>query len=202
MYKSIKDDIATRIARGGRGRILFIQDMDKVANHESVKKAFQRLTKEGMLIRIAQGIYCYPKIETELGLGVITPGRSEVAYAIARRDNIRIAPTAAYAQNALGLSTQVQANTVFYTDGPGRQIKVGAGKGILLIHTSDMSRFAFHSELMQLIITALTDYSEEVVSKMDLSPIRSLLTHVTDKQFTHDIKLAPIWLQEKIKSLL
>jgi len=201
MYTSTKDIIATRIARGGRGRILFIQDMDKIDNHESVKKAFQRLTKEGMLIRIAQGIYCYPKIETELGLGILIPGRSEVAYAIARRDKIRIAPTAAYAQNALGLSTQVQTNTVFYTDGPGRRIKVGAGKGILFIHTSDMSRFAFRSELMQLIITALVDYGEDVVSKMDLSSIRPFLKHVTEKQFTHDIQLAPIWLQEKIKSL-
>lgn len=201
MYKSTKDDIATRIARGKRGRILFIQDMDKVANHESVKKAFQRLTKEGTLIRLAQGIYCYPKIDTELGLGIITPGRDDIAYAIARRDNIRIAPTAAYAQNALGLSTQVQANTVFYTDGPGRRIKVGTGKGILLIHTSDMSRFAFRSKLMQLIVTALVDYGEDVVRKLDLSSIRSFLIHVTEKQFTHDIKLAPIWLQEKIKSL-
>jgi len=201
MYKSTKDDIATRIARGGRGRIIFMQDMDNVANHESVKKAFQRLTNEGKLLRIAQGIYCYPIIETELGLGVITPSRSDVAYAIARRDKIRIAPTAAFAQNALGLSTQMQTNTVFYTDGPGRRIKVGTGKGILFIHTSDMSRFAFHSEIMQLIVTALVDYGDEVVSKIDLSSIRPLINKVTKKQFEHDIKLAPIWLQQKIKSL-
>jgi len=201
MYKSTKDNIATRIARGGRGRILFLQDMENVSNHESVKKAFQRLTKEGTLIRLAQGIYWYPKIDTELGLGVLMPDATNVVQAIARRDKIRIAPTAAYAQNALGFSTQVQANTVFYTDGPGRRIKIGLGKGILLIHTSDMSKFAFRSPLMQLIVTALVDYGETIVDKMDLSSIHPLLHQVNKKQFEHDVKLAPIWLQEKIKAL-
>lgn len=201
MYKSVKDDIATRIARGGRGRILFIQDMANVANVDSVQKAFQRLTKEGVLIRVAHGIYWYPKIDTELGLGLLMPGMSKIALAIARRDKIRIAPTAAFAQNALGLSTQMQTNVVFYTDGPGRRVKVGTGKGILFIHTSDMSRFAFRSQLMQLIVTALVDYGEAVVNKMDLTPICPLLGKVTQKQFEHDIKLAPLWLQEIIKTL-
>jgi len=201
MYKSTKDNIATRIARGGRGRILFLQDMENVSNHESVKKAFQRLTNEGTLIRLAQGIYWYPKIDTELGLGVLMPDATNVVQAIARRDKIRIAPTAAYAQNALGFSTQVQANTVFYTDGPGRRIKIGLGKGILLIHTSDMSKFAFRSPLMQLIVTALVDYGETIVDKTDLSSIHPLLHQVNKKQFEHDVKLAPIWLQEKIKAL-
>lgn len=202
MYKSVKDNIATRIGRGGRGRVLFVQDMDNVADHESVKKAFQRLTKEGMLIRVAQGVYWYPKIDTELGLGVLMPGRDEIARAIARRDKIRIAPNEAYAQNALGLSTQVPANTVYYTDGPGRRIKIGAtGKGILLIHTSDMSRFAYKSELMQLIVTALTDIGERAMRQEDLETIRPYLKKVTEKQFSHDIKLAPTWLQEKLKGL-
>ena len=201
MYKSIKDDIATRIARGGKGRILFMQDMDNYANHESVKKAFQRLTNEGMLIRVAQGIYWYPKVDTELGLGLLMPSIQTIAEAIARRDHIRIAPTAVFAQNAIGLSTQMQCNVVFYTDGPGRRIKVGNGNGILFIHTSDMSRFAFRSFAMQLIVTALVDYGEDTVRKMDLSSLRPLLGNVTPKQFEHDIKLAPIWLQEKLRAL-
>lgn len=202
MYKSTKDIIKTRITRGKRGRILFLQDMSDVADHESVKKAFQRLVNEGLLLRITQGIYCYPEIDTELGLGVLWPGLNKVARAIARRDKIRIAPNEAYAQNALGLSTQVPANVVFYTDGPGRRIKVGkVGKGILFLHTSDMSRFAYKSELMQLIVTALVDIGEKAINQQDLETIRPLLTKVSEKHFAHDIKLAPIWLQEKLKSL-
>ena len=82
MYNSIKDDIYTRIARGGRGRFVFLQDMEKVADYESVKKAFQRLTNEKKLIRIEKGIYWYPKIDTELGLGVLYPSIDDIAMAI------------------------------------------------------------------------------------------------------------------------
>lgn len=196
MYKSTKDIIMTRISRGGRGRILFLQDMDDVAEHESVKKAFQRLTKEGVLTRLTQGIYLYPQFDEELGIGMLIPVR-----AIARRDKIRVAPNAPFAQNALGLSAQVPANTVYYTDGPGRRIKVGQGKGILFLHTSDMSRFAFRSNVMQLIVTALTDYGEKNITEAHLETIRPFLAHVTEKQFAHDVKLAPIWLQEKLKAL-
>ena len=199
MYKSIKDDIATSIARGGRGRFIFLQDMEKVADYESVKKAFQRLTNEKMLIRIEKGIYWYPKIDTELGLGVLYPSIDMVAMAIAKRDKLRVAPTVAFAQNALGLSTQLESNVVFYTDGPERRVKVGKGKGILFLHTSDMSRFAYKSRLMQLIVTALVDYGEKGVRDSDLETIKPFLAHVAPKQFAHDIKLAPIWLQEKLK---
>lgn len=201
MYKSVKDNIAERIAKGGRGRAILIQDMEKVSDYESVKKAFQRLTKEGMLIRMAHGIYWYPKYDTELGLGLLLPSLDEIAMAIAKRDKIRIAPTAPFAQNALGLSTQLESNTVYYTDGVGRRIKVGKGNGILFIHTSDMSRFAYKSRLMQLIVTALTDYGVRGVRQSDFDTIRPYLTHVTKTQFEHDIKLAPVWLQEKLREL-
>lgn len=201
MYKSVKDNIAERIAKGGRGRAILIQDMEKVADYESVKKAFQRLTKEGMLIRIAHGIYWYPKYDTELGLGLLLPSLDEIAMAIAKRDKIRIAPTAPFAQNALGLSTQLESNTVYFTDGVGRRIKVGNGNGILFIHTSDMSRFAYKSRLMQLIVTALTDYGVRGVRQSDFDTIRPYLAHVTKTQFEHDIKLAPVWLQEKLREL-
>ena len=201
MYKSIKDIISQRITKCGRGRFWLIRDCEDVADYESVRKAFQRLTQEGKLIRIEKGIYWYPKIDTELGLGVLLPGTEEVAMAIAKRDNIRVAPSAAFAQNALGLSTQVPANVVLYTDGPGRRVKRGTGKGILFLHTSDMSRFAYKSRLMQLIAIALTNYGEKDVRDSDIDIIRPFLQHVSKKDFAHDIKLMPIWLQNKLKAL-
>ena len=199
MYKSTKDIVSERIKRGGKGRLWILRDCEDIADYESVKKAFQRLTNEGLIIRIEKGIYWYPKIETELGL--LLPSTDEVAMAIAKRDNIRVAPTAPYAQNALGLSTQVEANIVFYTDGPGRRVKRGKGNGILFLHTSDMSRFAYKSRLMQLIATALTDYGEKSVSESHLETIKPVLEHVSEKDFAHDIKLMPIWLQNKLKAL-
>jgi len=40
---------------------------------EAVTKSLQRLKSSGMIIRIAHGIYYYPKIDKEYGLGIIPP---------------------------------------------------------------------------------------------------------------------------------
>lgn len=48
-----------------------------------------------------------------------------MAVGIAKRDKARLLPTGAYAQNALGLSTQVPLKIVYLTDGSPRMIKIG-----------------------------------------------------------------------------
>ena len=73
---------------------------------------------------MARGIYCYPKIDTELGLGVIYPSFDDIAQAIAKRDKAKIVPAGAYAVNKLGLSTQVPMNAVFLTSGESRKIEI------------------------------------------------------------------------------
>lgn len=59
---------------------------------------------QGLLNRLAFGIYLYPR-QSEL-LGNLAPTIEEIAKAIADRDKARIVPTGVYAMNALGLSTQ------------------------------------------------------------------------------------------------
>ncbi|MCD8500524.1 MAG: type IV toxin-antitoxin system AbiEi family antitoxin domain-containing protein, partial [Bacillaceae bacterium] len=97
----------------------------------AVRHALSRLCKSGLILRLAEGIYLYPKIDKELGLGVLYPSIDTIAKAIAKKDKARIVPTGVYALNRLGLSTQVPANAVYLTDGSPRRIKVGKGKGIL-----------------------------------------------------------------------
>ena len=61
---------------------------------------------DGMLVRLAHGIYYYPKEDKEYGLGIIYPSVEDIAQAIAKRDKAKIVPMGAYALNRLGLSTQ------------------------------------------------------------------------------------------------
>ena len=75
----------------------------------------------GKIIRIARGIYCKPKVDTEFGFGILYPSVDEVAQAIAQRDKCRIVPTGDAALNKLGLSTQVPMNAAYYTDGTPRR---------------------------------------------------------------------------------
>ena len=41
-----------------------------MASSDAIRSALVRLCKDGDIIRVAQGIYCYPKIDTKWGSGV------------------------------------------------------------------------------------------------------------------------------------
>ena len=201
MREKVQEQIKQRIVKGGRGKLYVNSDFADIALPDAVRKALQRLTEDGFLVRSFRGIYCYPKIETELRLGVILPSLWDIAYTIARRDQVQIAPTAAEALNQLGLSTQVPMNAVFYTTGSQRHVKVGNGKGILFIHSSDNKLFAYHSKLMQLIVLSMREIGEGNIKDKELEKIKGFLEQVNQKDFTHDICMAPGWIQEIIHRL-
>lgn len=122
--QSIEERIITSIAKRGRGTIVSPLDYAGYGDSKAVQKAFERLTTSEKLIRVARGIYCYPKIDKVLGLGVLYPTFEEIAAAIARRDKAKIVPTGVYALNKLGLSTQLPMNVVYLTDGSPRKVRL------------------------------------------------------------------------------
>ena len=114
---SVTSKIEQQILKLDRGSIFFPDDFVDLGTSEAIRQSLTRLCKEGTIIRIAQGIYCYPEIEEKLGLGILQPSFEQIAEAMAKRDHARIVPTGAYALNVLGLSTQIPMNYVYLTDG-------------------------------------------------------------------------------------
>lgn len=119
----VENKIAAALKTYPKGSILFVDDFLDYGNPESVKKALLRLKEKEILVRLAHGIYLYPKIDKELG--VLFPSTVEISNAIARRDKARIVPTGVQALNKLGLSTQIPMKVVYLTDGAARTVKVG-----------------------------------------------------------------------------
>ena len=195
--QSVYNEIKRRVEKSKRGRLFFPDDFHP-ASSDAIRSALVRLCRAGDLMRVAQGIYCYPKVDRKWGSGIIPPSIEEIAEAIAKRDKVRIAPTGAYVLNKLGLCTQIPANVVFVTDGSGRRVSIGKGKGILFKHTSEMRIFAFRSTLMQLIVTALREIGEQNVTEEQMAIIRQHLEHVTEEDYQKDIQLAPIWVRKKL----
>ena len=125
----------------------------------------------------------------------------DIAEAMARRDHVQVAPSTSVALNKLGLSTQVPMNAVFLTTGSARRVKVGNGKGILFQHSSDNKQFAYKSQLMQLIVFAMREIGEGKLTDEELGIIKSHLANVSEKEYAHDIRLAPVWIQETLHRL-
>ena len=148
-------------------------------------------------MRIARGIYYYPEtLDPILGGGYAFPSLDAIAKAIAKRDNLRIAPTGDHALNWLGFSTQVPCNAVYWTDGTQRRINIGKGRGILFKHSTSMDNFAYQSDLMQLIVLAMRERGNGNLTEAEMSRIIDLLSKVSLEEFKHDIKLAPTWVQD------
>ena len=136
MVQSIENIILNSIRKRGMGTVFFPSDFSKVGEKSAVLKALERMTTGGTIIRVARGIYCYPKIDKELGLGTLYPTYEEIAQAIAKRDKARIVPAGIYAMNRLGLSTQVPMNVVYLTDGSSRKVVINGNRGIQFKHVA------------------------------------------------------------------
>ena len=200
MKQSVENKIIEKIKNYKRGKIFFGDDFVKLGSADSIRQALQSLQKSELLVRVATGIYVYPKINKYewLNKKYLLPSVDDIAQAIAKRDKIRIVPTGAYALNALGLSTQVVMNVVYITDGTPRRIKVGGGKGILFKHTSEVRRLAFKSNLLMLLDSALREIGEGRIRPRHLEIIKEKLKFATQKDIDRDIDLMPIWIRNII----
>lgn len=188
----IENKVAVKIMNLQRGSILFVEDFLDFGSAESVKKALLRLKEKGTLIRLAFGIYLYPKVDKELG--VLYPSVEETAEAIARRDRARIIPTGIQALNKLGLSTQVPLKAVYLTDGTARVVKVG-NRTIKFKKTSPKNLLA-KGEISGLVIQALKSIGKENLEENMLIRIKNMLKKEKNVNIMHDAKLAPAWINK------
>jgi len=195
MTKSIQTRIENKIKSMKRGSILFPSNFDDIGNVEVVKKSLLRLENKKFLVRLAHGIYLYPKQDKLLG--VLYPTIEEIAVAIADRDKARIIPTGITALNKLGLSTQIPMNIVFLTDGAPRSIVVG--KRTIKFKRTSPKNLAVKGEITSLIIQALKEIGKDNVTDEQLEKIYNHLKLEKEEIIEHDTKLSPAWISKIIK---
>ncbi|MBR0452660.1 MAG: type IV toxin-antitoxin system AbiEi family antitoxin domain-containing protein [Bacteroidales bacterium] len=198
--ESIDDKIHNKIKKCGRGSIFSSADFINLGEPKSILKALERMANAGTIVRVARGIYCYPKIDKFLGLGVIYPTFEEIAQHIAKRDKARIVPTGSYALNVLGLSTQVPANVVYLTDGSPRTISLKSGRGIKFIKTAPKN-LAFKNKLAMLLTFALKEIGEGNVTEDQKQLIKNLLKNEEKLAVEKDYTLMPTWIQHLLSKL-
>lgn len=195
--QSIEEKILTSVSKCGRGKIVFPQDFASYGTPNAIHKAFGRLVASEKFIRVSQGIYCYPRIDKVLGLGVLYPTFEEIATAIARRDKARIVPTGVYALNKLGLSTQLPMNVVYLTDGSSRKVKLQGERGILFKHTAKRN-LAFRNDFAMLLTFALRELGEQNITYKQMSQIKTLVKTFPLDTLKKDFPLIPAWIRKII----
>ena len=198
--KSVLDKIQQAIKYRRKGSIFFATNFLRYGSLPSVNKALSELTKSGLIVRLATGIYYKPEIDNVFGLGIIYPGLEEIAAAIAERDGARIVPTGAYAQNRLGLSTQIPMNAVYLTDGPARRVQIYNGKGILFKRVSP-KHFQFKNKTALMITLALKDLGEGNLDVEQEKRLKEIITREPLSSFMPDFPLMPEWIRSVFKKM-
>ena len=119
--------VLEKIRQMDRGTIFFIDDFIELGSSGAVRIALMELKKQGIILRPARGIYCYPQIRSEYA-GVITPSPETIAEALAKKERVRIVPYGDHAAYRLGLTGLQVSNLKYLTDGATRVINLSSGK--------------------------------------------------------------------------
>jgi hypothetical protein len=189
--QAVEKAILASIRGRGRGCVFVPTDFLDLGSRESIDVALHSLTRKGTIRRLARGVYDYPTEHAVLGK--LMPSAERIAKALAGRDQNKIQPAGAYAANALGLSEQVPAKTVFLTDGSSRTVKVGP-MTIQLRQTSARN-MAAAGRLSGLLIQAFRVLGKDHITPERMAHLKKTLPLEKRKLITKDIKLAPAWMR-------
>jgi len=197
--QSIADKIIKRIRGKGRGQAYTNKQFLDLGSRAAVDKALSRLTKRGLIRRLKPGIYDYPRVNPKLG-GVLSPSRDNVAQAIAKKNGIRIQPSGAQAANALGLTNQVPAKTVFLTDGKPRTIKIG--RQTLVFRHAAPKTMLHSGKPGKIVIQALRYLGREGVNNSVINKLSNSLSSKDKSDLEKEVKSGPDWLRPIINEIV
>ena len=177
--------------------ILFRSDFPEY-HTEFVGSVLSELTTEGMLVKIAHGIYAKPRRSK---FGIVLPSVDKVVQAIATRDNAEVLPSGMTALNALGLSTQVPMNYTYLTTGSERTVNLSNREVVL--KRGVPKNFCYGTRFISLLVQALRTLKKENVGKEELNIIQQLVLKETDKEtLAKDVDMMPAWMKRIIKPML
>ena len=195
----IEGKILNKIKKCGQGKLYSASDFAVYGSAVSVAKALERLTRKGGLVRIARGLYCYPKIDRKFGLGIQYPTVNEIAEKVARQSEARVVPTGMHALNVLGLSAQVPMNYVFYTDGNSRTVNLFNGRKLRFKRVA-LKNLAYQNKTLMLAVFALKEIGRPQVTEEHTAQLKTIFTRIPKSSILPDLRLVPAWIRKIIMS--
>lgn len=184
-----------------RGRIFFLDDFATLESPGAVRFALLGMVKEGFIIRLARGVYCYPEISGEFAMKRIIPSDERIAHCFAEKEKVRIIPYGDQAAYKLGLTTMRISDLKYLTDGAPRKINLSATRKIYFNHTDEVKMFGYRNETMQDIASAIRFLTEEMIDGERKRVIQKHLRTVPEEDFRHDITIPPAWVGKIITEI-
>lgn len=177
--------------------VLFRSDFPEY-HSEFVGGTLAELTQEGMLVKLAQGVYAKPRRSR---FGLVLPSVDKIVQAIAARDNAEVLPSGMTALNVLGLSTQVPMKYSYLTTGSERIIKLENQE--IRLKRGVPKNFCYETKLIALLVQALKTLKQQNVGEEELQVIRNLISREPDRSaLAKDVDMMPVWMKRIVKPML
>ncbi len=196
MTEAVEMRAMRAIRRRGRGSVFSQRDLVHLGSRAAIDKALQRLERAGRIRRLCRGLYAYPRHSSLLGRE-LTPDIEQVARALARKFGWRIQPSGPVAQNIIGLSTQVPARSVYFSDGPTRSYQIGTTT--LEFNHIALKEAGFKHRESAVIVHALKALGKHRITPEAIAKVRDWLDPRLRRKVLVDTEAATGWVREAIR---
>jgi len=187
-------NIRNRIKEIAIGEPFTSNQFNGFGTRASVDQTLSRLVKRGEIARVSRGVFVRPK--NSRYVGQVMPEPSKVAQAIANAHGETIQVHGAEAARLLGLTTQMPLQSVFYTSGRNKEIRLGKLR-LILKHVAPR-KLALSGRPSGLALSALWYLGKEQVSPRTIKTIREKLTPEAFAEFKEETRSMPAWMVDTL----
>ena len=159
----------------------------------AIRNAFSRLLRTRKILRVGRGMYVLPVVSR---FGSSAPSAHRLVEQLSRQSGEDIVPSGATTANALGLTTQVPVQMVYWTSGTSRKLKLGK----LIVHLEHVAswQLALAKESAGEIVRALAWAGPERVHTV-LKKIEQMVPRTDMVKVAQQVSRFPKWLARALK---
>jgi len=193
----IAEKILKRLSKK-QGEALPVRDFLDLGNRAAVAQALSRLARQQKIRRVGRGLYEMPRIGKLLNKPVVQ-SPDELVRAWARKNGLRVVPSGAYAANLLGLTTQVPAKIIYYTNGRTRSLTLGP-YSIKLLNRGPKT-MDVKGRLAPLVFQALRHLGQNGLSPKLIRHLQSKLSKKEKDELNRNHRYAVAWIKPIIEQI-
>lgn len=195
----IANKVVARLRSAAAGTVVSAKDLLDLGPRAAVDQALSRLVRQGRIQRVQRGLYAWPRTGTLLKRPVV-PAPDELAQAWAKKNGLRLVPSGAYAANLLGLTTQVPAKIIYYTNGRTRTLTLGP-YSIRLLNRGPKTMDA-PGRVSALVLQALRHVGKDGVTPEKIARLRTVLQSRDRAELAQALTQAPAWMKPILQQIL
>jgi len=184
----LSESILQRVSTLPEGAPVCAKMLLQLGTRPAVDQSLSRLARRGKLLRAGFGIYVLPVTNR---FGTHAPSARHLVEELSSQRGETVAPSGAASANALGLTTQVPAQSVYWTSGRSRKLTLG--KLVIQLEHVPFWQLAFAKEPAGEIVRALAWAGPERVESV-LEEIRRKAPTSDIQKLTQQVSRFPLWL--------